>query len=367
MPPLDKETTKLFGFLKGRLPGWRATVHKRTQAKKWQKYIDECDNAIKPGDLKNLMSSPPAIKGQKAVTAAKAGQDLTVSQFTAFKDLLLASLSLQNGSRPGTVNNATVKDFEQTRTEEKSGKLVMLVARHKHAEHGPSMICMDADLKERMRIYVYIVRPQFVKEGENALFIKADGTEYPEGTIRKRITAFYKKVGVRPDIRISSTRVRKMISTQVHCNEPEAAGTVRRLMAHSQRTAELSYVRHTLTHMAATAHDIVCRNTRTDTIKTGKAAVAEKDQEEHMSTNSSLTSRPFSEEEKDAIDLLFAHDISSRTPVTLAQVRNIMVSNLSLRVISNRAIMVKKVLDRVRYTQKNVDSSLPESLGESDK
>ena len=51
-----------------------------------------------------------------------------------------------------------------------------------------------------------------------------------------------------------------MIATEVHSNEPAAAGAVRKLMAHSQKTTELSYVRSSLTTTVATAHEIVKRS-----------------------------------------------------------------------------------------------------------
>ena len=110
-----------------------------------------------------------------------------------------------------------------------------------------------------MSTYVQKIRPQFAIPEEQALFDKADGKAYPDG-IGKRITAFYQKAEIRPDIRISSTGIRKMRSTQVHSNEPEAAGAVRRLMAHSEKSAQLSYVLASLTKTAAVAHDPVSRN-----------------------------------------------------------------------------------------------------------
>ena len=48
-----------------------------------------------------------------------------------------------------------------------------------------------------------------------------------------------------------------LISSTVHEHDPENTAKVRKLMAHSQKTAELSYMRSSLTKMAAAAHDVV--------------------------------------------------------------------------------------------------------------
>ena len=111
----NKETLVRLKFLKSRLSGWRTSVHNKTQAEKWAKYVEECDRAIIPENVQNILSSKPAIQGMKALTAAKAGKELTPCQFSAAKDLILTAFSIQNGSRPGTVNNATVQNYESAR------------------------------------------------------------------------------------------------------------------------------------------------------------------------------------------------------------------------------------------------------------
>ena len=161
MPVHKKETLDRLKFLKSRLSGWRTSVHKETQAAKWAKYVEECDSAVVPENVKNILSSKPAIQGMKALTAARAGKDLTPYEFTAAKDLILAAFSIQNGSRPGTVNNATLQNYESARRERQSGKMVILITRHKTAQHGPAMLCMDTQLCEWMSTYVLKIRPQF--------------------------------------------------------------------------------------------------------------------------------------------------------------------------------------------------------------
>lgn len=196
MPGLAKQDETILCYMRKSLKGWRSTVEKRTQAKKWEKYVDECDELLLPEDIRHLMSSPPAVEGLKAINSAKDSVKLTAPCFTAARDLILASLSQQNGSRPGPLNNAKVRDYNTVR-KEKTGKLVMLVAKHKRAQQGPTMLCMDDRLQDWLATYVNVIRPQFAQPQENALFIKTSGEAFPEATIRKRITAFYKKAGIR--------------------------------------------------------------------------------------------------------------------------------------------------------------------------
>ena len=120
-----------------------------------------------------------------------------------------------------------------------------------------------------------------------------------------------------------------MIATEVHSNEPAAAGAVRKLMAHSQKTAELSYVRSSLTTTAATAHEIVKRNILAKSPAKEEAQppteyttpVKEAFQEAAQSPTASMAStisRGLTSEEKDAIDLLFSDEISTKTGVSSA-------------------------------------------------
>ena len=218
MPAVPKQEEPIFRYVRNSLKGWRATGEK-TQDKKWAKYIRECDDLLLPSNVHNLLSSPPAVKGLKAITAARDGSTLSSSQFFAARDLILASLCLQNGSRPGPMNNANLADYEGARREESSGKLVMLIAKHKCAQQGPAMLCTGNNLQCWLRTYVDHIRPNFAQPQEDALFVTSSGEAFPEATIGKRITAFYKKAGIHIDICVSSTKIRKMISSEVHSNE----------------------------------------------------------------------------------------------------------------------------------------------------
>ena len=54
-----------------------------------------------------------------------------------------------------------------------------------------------------------------------------------------------------------ATRIRKMVSTAVHTQDPSSASTVRRLMSHTEKAAQVSYMRAALTSDAIVGHDAV--------------------------------------------------------------------------------------------------------------
>ena len=350
MPAVPKQEEPIFRYVRNSLKGWRATVEK-TQDKKWAKYVPECDDLLLPSDVHNLLSSPPAVKGLKAITAARDGSTLSSSQFFAARDLILASLCLQNGLRPSPMNNANLADYEGARREETSGKLVMLIAKHKRTQQGPAMLCMGNNLQWWLRTYVDHIRPNFAQPQEDALFVTSSGEAFPEATIGKRITAFYKKAGIRTDIRVSSTKIRKMISSEVHSNEPDVAGALRKLMAHSRKTAETSYVQSSLTTTAASAHAIVHRNINPKSPAKIEKKVKEVYPQSPTGSVSSICSWALNMEEKNTIDLLFSEETSSNTAITLPCIRRRMTESLTLQPLTTNPKMVKRVLDRVRYLQ----------------
>ena len=171
-------------------------------------------------------------------------------------------------------------------------------------------------------------------------------------------------------ISVSSTKIRKMIATEVHSNEPAAAGAVRKLMAHSQKTAELSYVRvqsdHHCGHRPRNREEKhPCKSPAkeeaqppTEYTTPVKEAIQEAAQSPTASMASTI-SRGLTSEEKDAVDLLFSDEISTKTGVEQRLVRSRLTSNLTLQPLVTSPKMVKRVVDRVRYQQSKQDMVIP--------
>ncbi|KAL9977969.1 hypothetical protein ACROYT_G015438 [Oculina patagonica] len=125
--------------------------------------------------------------------------------------MLLVRMTLATGARPGPLNNATLADYQSAQTDK--DKKIILVAKHKRSKDGPAILGMDEELQKLMRIYVTKIRPRVAVRDEKKLFVKDDGHGFPEGTIGKRLSSFWKMSGVRADKRMSHTDYRKCIAT----------------------------------------------------------------------------------------------------------------------------------------------------------
>lgn len=67
---------------------------------------------LQPADIEKLKMSKPYTDGMKAIQKAKLITTVTLTEFMAARDLLLAKFTIATGSRPGLLNNATLEDYE---------------------------------------------------------------------------------------------------------------------------------------------------------------------------------------------------------------------------------------------------------------
>ena len=83
--------------------------------------MDESGALITPAE-EQLKSSEPYVEGLKAITQADQGKLLSLQEYTSARDLL-AIFALDNATRPGPLNNAKLKDYETTKTENRNKSL----------------------------------------------------------------------------------------------------------------------------------------------------------------------------------------------------------------------------------------------------
>ena len=76
--------------------------------------------------------------------------------------------------------------------------------------------------------------------------------------IAKRLPEFWQKSGVRPDLCVTATNIRKWIVTTCHQKKCNGASfderVIRHAMCHSDRAAKANYVREDLTEVSAAHH-----------------------------------------------------------------------------------------------------------------
>ena len=193
------------------------------------------------------------------------------------RDFLLTRFSLDTGTRPGPLNNATVKEYSAGKV--KDSCKVMLVVRHKRAKLGPAICPMLPELHKFMQIYVTNIRPLFARPDVDSLFVTNDGISFKEGTIGRRLSAFVKKCGVRLGSRMAFVDMRKVITTEMLKRaSQEERDILRRVLAHSEKTSRDWYTRPDLTDIGIQAVKIIQRLTDVDEKEKFLASSASKEE-----------------------------------------------------------------------------------------
>ena len=255
-PPLYKDYKDLFVAILPEIKGWRSTVDAETQADQNQRWLDESNALLTPEEIIALKNSKVYIEGTKAIQQAKVGKALSQREFALARDLLLVRFATDNATRPGPLNNAKLCDYEKA--EVSKGNRVMLISKHKRAKDGPAILGMKPDLQELMEVYVKKIRPQWALQGKDHLFVTVEGKPFPEGTIGRRVSAFFEKAKLGK--KLAHVSVRKFVTTKTkEKGTQEEAAIVQRVMAHSAKTAERAYVRTNLTRLGSEALHIIER------------------------------------------------------------------------------------------------------------
>ena len=186
--------------------------------------LHETDTAITPSDIAQLRVSQPAIEGLQALHQASNGI-VTADSFVAARDLIITILNVENGSRQSNIQDITIQMYAAARKGPNTGKKVVIVPKNKRACQGPAKLVISLEVQEWLATYLCEMRYKFTNADEERLLIKIEGEEFKD--VGRRITAFWKKGGIRPDINVTATRIRKMVSTTVHTKDLDKAPVVR--------------------------------------------------------------------------------------------------------------------------------------------
>lgn len=233
--------------------------------------MNDCDSLLTKKEVDAIMNSKPAVEGRKAIMLADAAtstKELSVQQYCAARDFILVSLTRAVGTRPGALERATLGMFKSARWDNQNCTKVMLVTSHKREADGPAPIPMDVGLVNLVDIFIRKLRPLVTEDESNdaRVFLKTDGAPYQRGTIGRRISAFIVKTGVRADRLISATDFRKWLVTEMKRKQRMGLEIdeelLRRLMCHSNKTAEQWYLRESLTEQAAEASKQIAAHTQ---------------------------------------------------------------------------------------------------------
>ena len=256
VPAVHSDYMARFATLLKDIKGWRSTVDSQTHHVKNKRMVNETEGLLSLKELAQIKASVAYQKAHRLLIEAGQGRDLSVKEFSNVRDFLISKFSLDTGTRPGPLNNATLEEYFSGKVEDECK--VMLVTKHKRAKDGPAICPMLPEMYKFMEIYVRKIRPSLAKPDENALFIKNDGYAYTEGTIGKAHSRFIEKCGVHLGSRMAFVDMRKLITTKMleRCS-PQEQAILRRVLAHSEKTSRQWYARPDLTRTGIKAVHII--------------------------------------------------------------------------------------------------------------
>ena len=121
--------------LQPRMQDYRKAVHRRTAVQTTTRDVDESYSAMTPQDLKKFEESDLAKQAVKLIGQSLEHHLLSKKEFTLVRDYLLITVLIENGSRPGPLENAKVKRFQQATYTKSKGRWTLVVDEHKTTRH----------------------------------------------------------------------------------------------------------------------------------------------------------------------------------------------------------------------------------------
>ena len=373
---LTESEKQAISSLKDRLPDYRSTIHRRTASQTTTRKVEEAYKKIRPEDIRQFETSDLAKKAVKLLGEAIHNRLLTKNEFTVVRDFLIVTALYENGARPGPLENVKLSRFYEAEYTESTKCWTILVDEHKTTRHqGPAEIAMDDRLYGYTKLYAQHIRPCFVAAGEEYLFIKDDGEAFKKGTIGRRITEVFRQAGVRQDVRVTATNIRKLYSTSAAEMSPTKKRTINAHMKHKESTADSNYVLKVNTKRATTARQLM-RSIIDDALTNPKpdddqqpstSAARDSDDEDddiplhYVFPRSATQTAPgqqvttedkhnrLTTDDKVVIVSVFKQEIEAGRLLTSHEVRTKMRGDLHLRAFVVHKDKVKKICDFVRH------------------
>ena len=240
------------------LKGWHSTVDSKSYHFKNKRIVDKTEGLLTLDELAQIKKSRCYNDAIRLLVLAGKGKELTNSEFVLVREFLLTRFSLDTGTRPSPLNNATMEEYEKGKVD--NGCKVMLVVKHKRAKDGPAICPMLPELHEFMEVYRRNIQPHFACQDKQALFVTNEGTGFREGNIGRRLMFFVERCGVNLAGCMAFLDMRKLITTEMldRCS-PEEQAILQHVLAHSKKTSQEWYTRPNLTTTGVQAVNIIQR------------------------------------------------------------------------------------------------------------
>ena len=107
------------------------TIHRRTASDFSNRLVTEAYARLTNDDLQLYENSAPVKDAVKLLGKAEDGHELFLNEFTMVWDYLMTQIIIDNGSRPGPIQNAKVSRFKIAIPNSTKTIYIMLVEDHK--------------------------------------------------------------------------------------------------------------------------------------------------------------------------------------------------------------------------------------------
>ena len=160
LPLPDEVTVKGLGKVSRKLGAWHSTIRKEYMSENWKTVLNETCNQVKPSDIKDFNQTEPALQTKKLLEEAIT-RELDISEYCIVRDYLLTNLLLQNGQRPGVLEEVLCDDFNDAEADPATGIYNIFATQHKTSAAGPAQHTMTKSLHRHMQIFASHVRTIF--------------------------------------------------------------------------------------------------------------------------------------------------------------------------------------------------------------
>ena len=236
---------------------------------------------------------------------------------------------------------------------------------------------MDQRLYAYIKLYAKHLRPCFVASGVEYLFIKDDGHAFRKGTIGRRVGQVFGRAGIRRDVTVTATKIRKLFSSSAAEMSPTKKRAINAHIKHKESTADSNYVLKVNTDKASAAH-VLMRNIldkgdsgveqKAENPKPSTSSVASESEDEvplvqvlglpgrlkNYGLDDPNTQQKLDIGDKVVLRSVFKNAIEAGKLLTKHEVRSIMRTDEYVRKYVIKPAKVKQIADFVRYETNHV-------------
>ena len=160
VPDLPSNVLLILRVTIPKLKGWRKTIDLEMKLQRNQKCLDECDYRLTTQDVNSFRLSGVMQNASLLLERSK-HQTLSMQELCLVRDMIIAELTIQTGTRPGALAFAELQHFQTMRVNPSTGMRVMLIPDHRRGIAGPAPVTLSQEMYVKMQAYVSHILPQF--------------------------------------------------------------------------------------------------------------------------------------------------------------------------------------------------------------